>query len=182
MSYKSRLKNPLYLNLRNFSSPEDYFKHCDVDVRTSFRKCQAKGYEIKQLFNIGAEESAQIYNIWASKSERQNRPVNMNYEDLNLKLRPINKDQWPIKEYTRPLAFYGIYLDGIIVGYLELVFEGDYAIVHSTLGHAEYLKYGIMKTMFFEVIKLNWNSINKLIYGAGNSKSYFKDDLRINNR
>lgn len=180
MLYKNRLANPLYLDLRTFDSPEDYFKQCDVDVRTSFRKCNKHSYEIKQLTDITAKDSSELYNIWTSSPTRQGRPINMNYEDLNFKLRPITAGKWPIEKYSAPLVFYALYIDNIIVGYLELLFEKDYAIVHSTLGHSDYLKYGIMKTLFFEVIKLNWNNINKLIYGRFDSTTHFKDDLRIN--
>ena len=180
MLHKNRLRNPLHTNLRDYTSIEDYFKQCDTDVRTSFRKCQNKGYEIKELTSIGAEESAQLYDIWTSSSTRQGRQINMVYEDLKLNLLPVNKDQWPVKEYSLPLVFYALYMDGVIVGYLELLFEGDYAIVHSTMGHKNYLKFGIMKTLFFEVIKLNWGKINRLIYGPEKSSSHFKNDLRIN--
>jgi hypothetical protein len=172
-----RIKSLATLNLREFDSTEEYFKKCDVDVRTCYRKCKKVGYEIKQYEEISSNVSLEIYDIWVSCDARQGRPINLNYETIDVKQVTILPERWPIEKYSGNLRFYTLEINSRIVAYLELYTGGDTDIVHSTLGHNDYLKSGIMKTLFYEVIKLKWNDINKLIYGPRVQMNYFKKDL-----
>lgn len=177
MSLLKRIKDPAILSFREFASPEEYFKKCDVDVRTCYRKCKKIGYEIKQYEEISSNTSLEIYDIWTSCDERQGRPINLNYETIDVRQVTILPERWPVEKYSGDLRFYALEIGARIVAYLELYTEADTDIVHSTLGHSDHLKSGIMKTLFYEVIKLRWNDINKMVYGPVDQMNYFKKDL-----
>lgn len=167
----------LGVDFRNFISPESYFSKCDVDVRTSYRKCFKAGYEIKKYEEISEELSAQLYNIWVSSKIRQGREINLNYETINGQRITICPNRWPIVKYGSLLNFYALEMDSKVVAYLELLTDNKVDIVHSTLGHFDYLKLGIMKTLFFEVIKIRWNIVDRLEYGTKDQLNFFKKDL-----
>lgn len=184
-NYISKLNNILYLDFSLFKDFNDYVKKCDISVRSSHNKYLKNNFNFKRLYIIGPEEQEQIYNIWTSTNKRQNRPINFFYEKIEGNKEEIKINNWPIKdylEYTFPnnsLEFYAIYKDSVIIAYLELLITNKIAVVHSTLGHFDYLKFGIMKALFLEVIKLKWNNLDKLIYGNQNQKDFFKSDLLI---
>ena len=184
-SFIYKIKNPLYLDLTRFDNFTSYFAQCDVDVRTSYNKYIRNNFEFRQLNLITEKEQKQLYDIWTSTATRQGRTINLNYETIKGEVEEIKEDHWPIKDYNDynfddcSLELFVIYKDGIIVAYLELIFIDNIAIVHSTLGHFDYLKFGIMKALFVEVLALKWKDINKLIYGSVKQKDYFKSDLLI---
>lgn len=173
----SRMGNVAEVNLRLFTSPEDYYSKCDVDVRTQHRKASKVGFKINQLFDITPLISTELYSIWTSSDVRQNRPINLQYETIETFCLPILPERWPVKKYDGPLSFYAMEMDVKIVAYVELYTQGTTAVVHSTLGHFDYLKYGIMKALFYEIIKLKWNEINTIVYGSQKDLNYFKKDL-----
>lgn len=183
-----KINNPLCLDLSLFSDYNNYIKKCDTDVRTSYNKYLKNDFKFTKLFIIGPTEQFQLWDIWTSTNTRQNRPLNLYYEKIDGGKEEIKFNHWPIADYfeyifpTCALEFYAIYKDDKIVAYLELIFSDGVAIVHSTLGHFNFLKFGIMKALFVEVIKLKWGTMNKLIYGSVNQKDYFKTDLLIGSK
>lgn len=180
-----KLNTPLYLDITSFKNYEEYLKKCDVAVRSAYNKYKSIGLTFKKVDLIDLEEKEQLWNIWTSTDKRKNRPVNLFYERINGVKEPIKKDYWPIENYKEyefedcSLEFYAIYKDNLMVAYLEVIIANKRLIVHSTLGHYDYLKYGITKSLFLEVIKLKWNYIEKFIYGDINQKDFFKKDLLI---
>jgi hypothetical protein len=168
-----------FVDLTKFNSPQEYFKACDTDVRTCYRKANKLNYSIIEHKEIDVITSNQLYDIWISTDVRQNRPINLNYEHSPRKTSVITRDKWPVEIYDLPDRMFCILVDSVVVGYLELRFSYKDATVHSTLGHYDYLKHGIMKALFFEVIKLTWGEIDKLIYGEKHQSNYFKRDLLI---
>lgn len=182
-----KIIKPLYLNLSAFNNYTEYVKKCDVAVRSSYNKYLQSQFKFKKVDVIGPTETEQLWDIWTSISSRQNRPINLMYEKPNGTRDRIKEDHWPIQDYTEyqfpnvALEFYAIYNKDVIIAYIELIFVDKIGVVHSTLGHFDYLKCGIMKALFLEVIRLKWGQINKLIYGSANQKDFFKTDLLIEN-
>lgn len=165
------------LNLTEFKTPEEYLKACDVDVRTSINKAKKLTYVIEELTEINEVISAQLYDIWTSTNIRQNRPINLNYELLSGKTVLITKEKWPISRYTPNNRMFVLKSKDKILCYLELDILGTIAIVHSTLGHADYLNNGIMKTLYFDVFKITWGNFETVVYGQKKDLNYFKKDL-----
>ncbi len=169
------------LDMGKFKNFEEYFAACDTDVRTCYRKAFRKYYTVKKIDNPSASD---LYNIWTSKNKRQNRKINLNYNHINGRIIKINGDSWAIPDYSEykfadcSLEFFGCYdINNVLVAYLELLIVGTTAIVHSTLGHGDHLKNGIMKFMFVEVLRTNPHI---KILGYGPHESFFKNDLLIN--
>lgn len=187
-NFINKINNPLYLNLSLFLNFNDYIKKCDTDVRTSYNKYLRNYFKFERLYIIGPTEQSQLWDIWTSTNTRQNRPLNLYYEKINGSREEIKVNHWPIAdylEYTFPncsLEFYAISKDDKIVAYLEIIISDKMAIVHSTLGHHSYLKFGIMKSLFVETIKLKWDLIDKFVYGSVDQKDYFKTDLLIGSK
>lgn len=182
-----KIGNPLYLDLTGYTSFSNYLSKCDTDVRTSYRKCFAEGFTFAQLERIERRHKQDLWEIWNSVSKRQGRPINFMFEKIDGETVELKKDEWPIDDYAEyvfnneSLEFYGIFSkEGILVAYLEVIMIGKTGIVHSTLGHFQYLKYGIMKALFAEFIKTKWPKIDRLIYGGADKKDFFKSDLLIN--
>lgn len=171
----------LCLDLNKFKTYQEYFDACDTDVRTSYRKAFRKYYTVVKE---DKPTSYSLWEIWTSKNKRQDRDINLNYQHIDGRTILINKDEWVVPDYSKyktensSLEFF-ICLDinMRVVAYLELAIVGDTAVVHSTLGHGDHLKNGIMKFMFVEVLRTNPH-IKMLAYG--NQTSFFKDDLLIN--
>jgi len=182
-----KIENPLFLDLTKYTGFSDYFSKCDTDVRTSYRKCFGEGFSFARLDKISQNYKRDLWEIWNSISKRQGRPINFMFEQINGETVELKKDEWPVEDYSEyvfnneSLEFYGIFSkEGILVAYLEVIMVGKTGIVHSTLGHFQYLKYGIMKALFAEFIKTKWVKIDRLIYGGADKKDFFKSDLLIN--
>jgi hypothetical protein len=176
----ARLPNPAFLDITQFKTSDDYFKACDVDVRTSFRKCQKQlNYVVKEYTDIKQQDANQLYEIWTSIDVRQNRPINLLYEPIDGKPFLITKNSWPVQKYTDKNRMFIMEFSDKFIAYLELYIEDRIAVIHSTLGHYDYLKYGIMKTLFFTVIKDTWGEFDKLAYGPKSQGNHFKRDLLI---
>jgi hypothetical protein len=164
-----------------YSDYNDYLKHCDVDVRTQINKATKNNIQFHRIWFINTEVP-ELYNAWTSTSQRQDRPINLQYEKFDGSLFTINKEKWPYELYnTDNFQLFYVYKDKIVVAYLELVIHNKVAIVHSTIGHADYLKFGIMKFLFAKTIEYKWNTIDYLTYGPTDSFSFFKEDLLIKN-
>lgn len=182
-----KLSNPLYLDLTTFTGFNQYFVKCDTDVRTSYRKCFGEGFTFSKLEKIEDRHKKDLWEIWNSISKRQGRPINFMFEKIDGKTVELKDGEWPVDDYSEysfgneSLEFYGIFSkEGTLVAYLEIIMVGKTGIVHSTLGHFKYLKYGIMKALFAEFIKTKWVKIDRLIYGCADKKDFFKSDLLIN--
>lgn len=184
VNHVKSLPPQLCLDLNKFKTYQEYFDACDTDVRTSYRKAFRKYYTVTKLDEIHSLLSAELYEIWMSKDTRQDRKINLNYQHIDGRTIEINKDEWVIPDYSIykfpncSLEFFVCYdIHMRVVAYLELAIVGDTAVVHSTLGHGDHLKNGIMKFMFVEVLRTN-PYIRVIAYG--NQTSFFKDDLLIN--
>jgi hypothetical protein len=179
---KKHLKKELWCFDKSlYSGYNDYLKHCDIDVRTQINKATKNKISINRVYFLNGQDS-HLYNAWISAPIRQDRPINLQYEKLDGSLYKINKYKWPYQFYhENNFQLYCVYKDNITVGYLELVIHNRVAIVHSTIGHADYLKFGIMKFLFAKTIEHKWSEIDYLTYGTTDTFSFFKEDLLINN-
>ncbi len=180
-----QLRHPLFLE-RNCDF-EDYFKRCDVDARTCYRKATRLGYQTEHLSLLTEKDHADLGRIWYSKDIRQKRPINPKYYHINQEKFDIFLNKWPINDYSdgaccnHGLECFVVKREETIFGYLELIKSYDYYIVHSTMGHASHLKDGIMKFLFLEVIKSK-PDMKILMYGEADALApafTFKKDLLI---
>lgn len=170
--------NKLKIDTSKYKTFDEYFLAVKTDARTQWRKATKNGYTISKIIDV-QKYAADLYEIWTSKDVRQNRPINLNYESINRKRIEITKDAWPVEVYNTPdLEMYGCFKDGKLVAYLEIQNNNaNESVVHSTLGHGDHMKFGVMKFLFLEVIKIKWPNV--LIYGMTGQESFFKEDLLI---
>jgi hypothetical protein len=168
--------NPLYAEIK------DYFNEVSKDARTCYHRAKRNGYEVIKIGVITDKIEQDIFNIYTSKPERQGRMVNTLYHlpeggDWDI------REGWPHKDYFKTCPkhyyeFYGCFLKGEMVAFLELLRSGDLTITYSTMGHADHLSKGIMKFMFIEAVKMG--KIKYLVYGdKENHLGYFLPDLNI---
>lgn len=181
--------DPLHCILKgNF---EDYFNSVETDARTQYRKGIKNNLSVTRLYKISQQDNDELLQIYDSTPIRQDREINyMHQQVINDQLIDIRYG-WPVKDYDifncdkHNLIFYVCKKDDKIVSFLELLNSDKVSVVHLTMGHHDYLKYGIMKFMFMEVIKMNIDKMKFLVYGDYKDtikKSYhFKKDLLICN-
>lgn len=157
--------------------PEEYFNSCKKQARYEWRQAQKNGFRIKKVL----EPNNDIVEIWKSKKERQGREISMNYFDpITLEYKTFS-DKWVEQDYSKytcrnhRLEFWTVEKDKT-VAYMELVKCGKYVIVQSAMGHSDYLKYGIMKYLFIEVIKdLIKRKVKYFTYGF---EKFLQDERR----
>lgn len=176
-------KEPLHAEILDF---DEYFKSVDKDVRTSYNKAQRNGCKVIKIDKITDALYQDILDIYASKDQRQGRDINYLYhkpEGGSWDLR----EGWPhvdYNEYTcdrHYMDFYGCFIGDKMVAFLELLHSNEFVSTYATMGHADYLKKGIMKFLFIEAIRLG--KFKYLQYGDKSSVEQLKvflSDLRIN--
>lgn len=161
---------------------EQYWKEVRGNARTDWRKAIKNKCSIKKIEKLNKLIDRDIIEIWNSTDIRQDRPMNRMYTDLMNK-ETLIVDEWPIRDYGiyncphHNLEFWIVEKDKKIVAYLELLNCGNISIVHTLLGHFDFLKYGIMKYLFIEVSKEQIKrGIKYLFYGF---EEHLKQDLRF---
>lgn len=170
---------------------EQYWKGIRGNARTDHRKAVKHGYSFRKIEKITKTVNNEIMEIWDSTDIRQARPINRSYFNLDCVEIPF-LDEWPVKDYTiypcpnHQLEFWAVEKDSKIAAYVEVLTCGNVIMVHSLLGHFDFLKHGIMKYLFVEMSReYIKRGIKYLLYGNENSLKgklwFFLRDLRITN-
>jgi len=173
-----RYPNPLFADITDF---ESYFKSLNKDCRREWKK----DFKVKKVSKITPRLLKDILAIYASKPIRQGRDINYMYLLPTGEWVDIRKG-WP-HTYGRHCSkhyfdFYGCFDKSILVAFLELLHSNKLTLVYSTMGHADYLKKGIMRRLFIETIHLS--KPRYLVYADANHYSpmtSFLSDLKITN-
>lgn len=175
------------------STFDEYWNEVRGNVRTDWRKAKQHGYFSEELDKIDTETSKEIIEIFKSKDSRQGRPINWSYVDLSYRTTYFS-DEWPVRNYRHlvcPDHNMRVWVtkkkDEPIAAFLELITCGNLAIVHVVMGHGDFLKDGIMKYLFMEVIKkCIERKIEYFSYGFAKhlitDSKFFMRDLRIVNQ
>jgi len=172
-----RYPDPLFADIGDFDS---YFKSLDKDCRRDWKR----DYKVKKLDKITTKLLKDILDIYASKPTRQNREINYMYLLPTGEWVDIRRG-WP-HTYGKQCPkhyfdFYGCFDKSTLVAFLELLHSNKLTIVYSTMGHADYLKKGVMRRLFIEAIRQS--GAKYLVYGDESYKpeiKYFLNDLKIN--
>lgn len=167
----------------------EYFSEVETDARTCYRKAKRNRLVVRKVLKIDSDLHKDIIDIFNSKPIRQHREVGHLYNRLDGVQVDLFKE-WPNKNYKiydcpkHYMDFYGCFSGIRLVGYLELLHSNGLATVYSTMGHAEFLKYGIMKYLFLEAVRMNIGKIKYLQYGnyqETGDRLFFVKDLKISN-
>lgn len=120
---------------------EDYFDVVNAKTRNMVRKAVKLGYHTGQLYyNDNLKE---MYEINTSSIERQGRPMTSSYFE---ELAPIGEVTKSCESHKQ--IYYGVFRkDFKLVAYCWLAICSDIAIINRILGHADYLKDGIMNLL-----------------------------------
>jgi len=151
------------------STFDHYWANVDKDVRTQCAKARRHGYTVSKVTEAAQED---IGSIWDSWEEKQDRPLNTEFIHIDPRIPPQDvSGYWPFNYYEHTRGYLDLFQvadkEGLVVGYLELATANGHSIVYSTMGHKDYLRYGIMKLLFVEAIR-------SLIAQGGHSLYYLK--------
>ena len=137
---------------------EEYFNNvCKKEARYEYRIAEKNNCRAKRVMDI-TPINDRIIEIWKSKNERQGRKINMSHHNIYNEYTDI-KDKWVEQNYGKyscpihKLEFWVVEKDKKLVAYVEIMRCGKYALVSSAMGHGNYLKYGIMKYLFINIIR-----------------------------
>lgn len=181
-SYVSSYGDPLYVVIPD--TFEEYFRSIRTEGRGSYRKANRRGYTVRKVERITPGIYKDLREIWLSKKIRQGRPAVHYYGVLGNGPHDV-LISWPIEEYKYDcnkhyFDFHGCFLGEKMVSYVELLHSGELACVHSTMGHGDYLKDGIMKYMFIKVIEMGkFKYLNFGNYATTGLKHFFLRDIGI---
>ncbi len=172
-----RYPDPLFADIGDFDS---YFKSLDKDCRRDYKR----SYKVKKIDKITSKLHKDILSIYGSKPTRQGREINYQYLHHTGKNMDI-REGWP-HTYGKQCPkhyfdFYGCFDKSTLVAFLELLHSNELTLVYSTMGHADYLKKGVMRRLFIEAIRQS--GAKYLVYGDESYKpeiKYFLNDLKIN--
>jgi hypothetical protein len=167
---------------------EEYWKNIDFRSRNNYRKAKKNGFQVKREFKPNSKEILAIWNSWQMK---QGRILNKKYHGLKLDEYSL-QSEWPIEDYSNLndkdhyFAFYSCFDNESMKAYLEVLCSEGNCVVHSTMGHHDYLNKGIMKFLFLEVLKecIN-NKMKRFYYGdmafLVDTRKHFNKELGIMN-
>jgi hypothetical protein len=165
-----------------------FLKNLPTDARTCLNKAKRNGYEFDKIQLIDVLVNKDILEIYNSKSHRQNREINYLYEHIISDTRKDVREYWPVPDYSifscnnHKIDFWVCKKDKKVVAFLELLHSNELTTVRATMGHANHLKYGIMKALILQAIKID--NIKYLHYGEyrytlNDSRAHFMKDLGI---
>ena len=117
------------------STHEEYIKGVERETRRVIRLAERQGYEFKEF--VWNDHLDEIYEINTSKEVRQSERMHGWY------IEPV-QPRYHSKEELQYRKYYGAFKDGKLYAYFHFWVCGDFAISKHIIGHAQYLKYGIM--------------------------------------
>jgi hypothetical protein len=140
-------------------------------LRRRVRRAAKLGYAIA-LFRM-AERRAELLDIHQSLPERQGRPIDASYLD------PEN-----LREARDGVECLGVFRDGVLVAYCELLYAGEVVTMRRLMGHGDHLDEGVMFRLMagiVEHVKSTHPEIRYVFYdmffGAADGLRYFKTQL-----
>ena len=158
------------INLKEFADYETYLKSVSGKNSVAYyaRRCLKEGFKCKKI-NI-SEYADEIILINTSEPERQGRAMDNSY---------IEKLDYPIDIKNE---YFGVFEENKLVAYLWLRYQGEFVIANRLMGHADYLKRGVMYLLLASAIenlmKEKNNEINFVMYdtyfGASEGLKLFK--------
>jgi len=190
--------NPKYIpRLLYLDLPKTFEEYIDKIVkksaRTEWHKAKKNNCSLERIYDI-IPINDDIIEIWESQKERKHTEKwrwekQFLLEDLEGRLRWFLK-KWPKQKYeyfcsNHKVEFWVVKKDSKVISYIEIVKANDKAVVHSTFGHTDYLKYGIMKFMFVELLRYYIEEKKIKIFSYGfeqflkDNRRFFVEDLGI---
>jgi hypothetical protein len=187
-NFINKFEDPLFANLSSDFSK--FFAELPTDGRTCYNKSLRHWYTFEKI-NITNEIHQDILGIYGSKLERQHRRINYIYQDIVRDEDRNVAEAWPVANYSifdcdkHYLEFWIGKKDNTVVVFLEMLISHGLATVRATMGHADHLKFGIMKSIILHFIK-NHPELKYLHYGEykytlNDTRVHFMNDLNIVN-
>jgi hypothetical protein len=145
----------------------------NATARNRYNYISRQGYVVKYGFKAYNENLEDIYAINTSAKERQGRGMNPAYFDYPKEKNVINTC------YHHAYYFIGIVYQGTMKAYAILHVMGELMNISTIIGHADYLKEGIMLALTAEIQEFAAERpIKAVTYGTWDSGTdglrYFK--------
>lgn len=121
------------IDLNKFSSTENYLKSVNGKNSAAYyaRKAEKAGFNFRAIDpDVYAD---QIHSIHLSTDERQGKPLAAMYLKV-IRTYPKNSNN----------SYYGLFYNDRLVAYLWMVRSGELITLNRLMGHADFLKEGIM--------------------------------------
>jgi len=155
------------LDLGSYLNFQDYLNRNNGknSIYYYYRKHVNLGYEVRDYER--AYFINDIIDVNKSKPIRQGRKMKNSY--LTPKLPFENLDNF---------RYFGLFNnEGKLIAYLHAGFFGDFVIIANILGHADYLKHGIMYVIITHLVSICFErNIDKIIYS---SHIFCSESLRV---
>lgn len=192
--YLNHTEHPLMGNIPE-TFDEYWNKTIKKQIRTEWRKAQKSNCKLRRIYNISPVND-EVIEIWRSQKNRK-RTKRWRYgNDIFQYCDPFFKrwtffDRWPIRDYSvyncpkHNLEFWVVEKDNKVVAYMSTIRIGELSIVGSIFGHSDFIKYGIMKFMFVEIIRkyIQEKIIKYISYGfkefLEDNRKYLSEQLNI---
>jgi hypothetical protein len=141
---------------------EEYYNLISKSQRRMIRKAIKNKFKILKNFQHD-DYLDDIYQINISKKSRQSRPMPKRYMKYPKK---EGKDIFSNSKYYNFFR-YGCFIDNKLVAYCFPYICNETVFINKVLGHGDYLKYGIMNLLFYEIGKnmiKNYKNIKYFFY------------------
>lgn len=146
----------------------------NATARNRLSYCRRKGYTTLKGWDERNQRLSDLYEINTSAKERQGKPMNPAYFD------PVQPILFNEQCKFHHVEWYGVQTIGWkLVGYVEAYFIGEMVNISRILGHADYLKDGIMLLLIEELISdCVYQNVKAVVYNEWDSGTaglqYFK--------
>jgi hypothetical protein len=135
--------------------PDDidiYMKFIGDSSRNILRKSIKLNFSVRRINPL--KHLNEIRSIRISKPERQGRPIPNSFYDSTEKMKVLNED-FECYHSSYGEQYFGVFSsDGVLVAYSSLVHSYEVATINNILGHADFLKFGVMNLLFYGMVDL----------------------------
>jgi hypothetical protein len=160
--YKDNILPVIGAILEYPKTSEEYYNLISKSQRRMIRKSIKNKFKIVKNFQHD-DYLDDIYKINTSKECRQSRPMSTKYTEYPKK---FGKEIFSKSKYYNFFR-YGCFIDNKLVAYCFPYICNETIFINKVLGHGEYLKYGIMNLLFYEIGKdmiENYKNIKYFFY------------------
>jgi len=153
------------------------------------RKALKNNFTIRKISDYNALLD-DIYNINTSKSIRQSNPI-----EVSLLKKPVKMTNYISDNKYYNLIRYGCFIDNKLVAYCNPYILNNCLVINQILGHGEYLTYGIMNLLIYEICRdmidnfknvryflyINWFSGDNSLLSFKKSMGFYPKVVRLKN-
>lgn len=122
-----------------------YYMTVEGSARRNHKKAVREGCQFRPIvFN---DHLAEIAEVRGSATHRQGKPMPAEY--LTAAADPITDP--PSRHPAHAYPYFGVFLNGKLIGYASCLIAGEYAGVETIFGHAGYFTYGVVPQLLIGI-------------------------------